>query len=99
MTELPMACTLTADQLTARRSDLLPGLMSRVVERREIASGFGYRFEASGDTLNSIVRVIDAERQCCQFFRFQLIIEPAEGPIWLEITGPDGTQEFLRGLV
>ncbi len=38
---------------------------------------------------------IQLERQCCPFLRFQLTVEPGGGPIWLELTGPPGTREFL----
>lgn len=98
MSDLPIACTLALDERAARREELLAGLMRLSVERREMSAGFTYRFEASSETLQSIVRVIDAERQCCRFFRFQLTVEPADGPITLEVTGPEGTREFLRDL-
>jgi hypothetical protein len=34
-------------------------------------------------------------RQCCPFLRFAITVEPGNGPIWLEMTGPEGTKEFL----
>jgi hypothetical protein len=40
--------------------------------------------------------LIDLERQCCPFLRFELKVLPANGPIWLELTGPEGTRDFLR---
>lgn len=39
--------------------------------------------------------VIASERQCCPFLTFRLTVEPQEGPIWLELTGPAGTREML----
>jgi len=27
--------------------------------------------------------------------RFSLTLEPGDGPLWLEITGPEGTKTFL----
>jgi hypothetical protein len=39
--------------------------------------------------------LIQLERQCCPFLRFQLTGEPGGGPTWLELTGPAGTREFL----
>jgi hypothetical protein len=72
----------------------------RVAERAEdLPNGYRYRFGPGVDTLMTIARVIDAERQCCRFFQFRLTIEPANGPFWLDVTGPDGTREFLADLV
>jgi hypothetical protein len=39
------------------------------------------------------------ERKCCAFLRFSLVVTPGEGPVWLELTGPDGTQELLSGIL
>ena len=43
--------------------------------------------------------VIDAERRCCRFLRFSVLVEADAGPIVVEITGPPGTREFLEALV
>lgn len=97
--DLPVACSLTPEAIRARRSALLPGLFRRadVVER--IQHGIRLRFSPSSDTLDAITRTIDAERQCCRFLRFELTIEPGGGPLWLSLTGPAGTAEFLEALV
>ena len=42
---------------------------------------------------------IDAERRCCRFLRFRLTVEPDEGPMVLELTGPEGTRDFLSVLI
>jgi hypothetical protein len=42
---------------------------------------------------------VDIERQCCRFLRFQLTIEPGADSIVLEVTGPEGTREFLDGML
>ena len=43
--------------------------------------------------------MIDAERQCCRFLRFQVTVERDEGPIVLDVTGPPGTREFLAAII
>jgi hypothetical protein len=43
-------------------------------------------------------RIIDSERSCCSFLRFQLTAEPATGPVTFDETGPPGTREVLRVL-
>jgi hypothetical protein len=53
---------------------------------------------AASDALTAIVSVVDAERQCCRFLRFQITVEADEGPVCLDVTGPSGTREFLDNL-
>ena len=43
--------------------------------------------------------MIDAERQCGQFLRFQLTVEAAGGLVVLDVTGPAGSQEFLLAIL
>jgi hypothetical protein len=43
--------------------------------------------------------VIEAEHRCCPFLRFVLIVEPGDGSLFLEVTGPEGTEDFLSMLV
>jgi hypothetical protein len=60
---------------------------------------FRFEFEPDGEVLTSIIRMIDAERQCCRFLRFQLTVEPAGSPAVLEVTGPPGSQQFLEAMI
>ena len=95
MSSLPVACTLDPAALKTRREGLLDDLLRRASAVEELEDGRRFRFTASRDTLEVIGRVIEAERHCCRFLRFRLTVEPDEGPILLELTGPPGTREFL----
>lgn len=99
MKQLPIACELPPAELAARRQGLLPGLLANAQERLSIDNGFRWRFAASSELLAAVTRTIDLERQCCRFLRFELTIEPNAGPVWLQVTGPPGTAEFLETLV
>jgi hypothetical protein len=57
------------------------------------------RFEASSETLSSIVRAVDAERQCCRFLRFTIAVEPHDSAVTLDLTGPPRSGEFVAALV
>jgi hypothetical protein len=98
MDNLPIVCELTAAEITARRATLLPGLLEQATERVPLPNGFRWRFTASGEFLAAAAQTINTERQCCRFLRFVMTIEPDSGPIWLEITGPPGTIDFLQTL-
>lgn len=99
MKELPIACELAVEELQARREGLLPGLLAQAAERVALPNGFRWRFAPSTEVLMAAVKTIDAERQCCRFLRFDLTVEPNLGDVWVEVTGPDGTKEFLSTLV
>jgi len=97
--ELPIACTLTPTELQSRRADLLAGLFKTAEGSEATNLGYRFRFAASSEALAKIAEVVDAERQCCRFLRFQLTVEPDRGPLYLEVTGPAGTAEFLADLL
>jgi hypothetical protein len=97
-TELPVACSLTASQLQERRSTLISKFKAIVREQRELESGYAYRFPSDQDLLGDLANFITLERRCCPFLQFALRAEPNFGPIWLELTGPAGTKEFLNSL-
>jgi hypothetical protein len=48
--------------------------------------------------LPEITRMVDDERQCCRFLRFTVTVEPDEGPISVDLTGPAGTRDFLAAM-
>jgi hypothetical protein len=93
-----IACKLDAAGLGARQQ-LLAGLVARATHRRELADGFAFAFPAEATTLAEVAAVVEPERRCCPFLRIALTAEPDDGPIRLDLTGPDGTKEFLRGLL
>ena len=99
MADLPIACSLTGPELRERRETVLAAVRARVQEVRELKSGMALRFDPGGGVLAALAELIDLERQCCPFLQFDLRVLPANGPVWLELTGPDGTREFLRDLL
>jgi hypothetical protein len=91
--DIPVACTLTAEELPARRERLARiGREIEHVEERE--NGYTYRF-ATDAILMDLMEIVKAERLCCPFLRFSIVLEPGNGSLWIEISGPEGTKEFL----
>lgn len=95
MSELPIACDLSAAELAGRREGLLSRLAGSAGEIREIENGVVLVLASSPEITGLIAQVIDAERRCCRFLRFRCTYEPELGPISLEVTGPEGSREFL----
>lgn len=93
--QLPVACTLSGPDLATRRAGLFTDLARRRQEARWLPEGITLRYSSEHGTLALLGEFIQLERQCCPFLRFQLTVEPGGGPIWLELTGPPGTRDFL----
>src|SRR5918994_7072241 len=98
MANPPIACTLTPGQINGCRDHLIPGLLTRALRTEVLPNGYRLMFAPSTDTLHAIADTLDRERQCCQFLRFELTIEPAGAGMVLNVTGPAGTREFLEEL-
>jgi hypothetical protein len=95
MAELPVACSLTEPELAARRAGVLASVRRSHVEARWLPEGVALRFAADTEHLAMLATFVELERRCCAFLRFRLTVEPGGGPVWLELTGPPGTREFL----
>ena len=65
--------------------------------RVEVEDGLRLTFPAA--SFADVAAVIDAERACCRFLRFTLVVEPDGGPLSLTLTGPPGTRDFLDALL
>ena len=95
MTDLPVACNLIPAELQERRRDILSRLLVAVTETTELENGLQYRFKSEGELISELGKLIQLEHQCCPFLTFRLTVEPAGGSVLLEMTGPEGTKEFL----
>jgi hypothetical protein len=93
---LPIACTLTDPELAHRRAELLTGILREALSAEPLATGYRWRFASATDLFTRLGPVIDAERHCCRFLTFDLHAQPNLGEVTLEVTGPEGTAEFLH---
>jgi hypothetical protein len=82
-------------ELQERRRNVLSKVLSAVTETKELENGFQYRFKSEGELISELGRLIQLEHQCCPFLTFRLTVEPEGGSVLLEMTGPEGTKEFL----
>jgi hypothetical protein len=98
MSDLPIACTLSAHELACGAAELLPGLAAVADAVRPRADGVRLKFAGETGLVTRLAAVIERERQCCQFLRFQLEVTPGLGPVTLDVDGPPGTGAFLAGL-
>ena len=64
----------------------------------DLPDGLRLHFAHRVGLLAELVHIIEQERLCCQFLRFQITVEPSGGSLIFEVTGPEGTRELLRAL-
>ena len=96
-TDIPLACNMdvfTPEQREAHvrtTTELIQGIQ-RV---REVENGYEIQFPNEAKLISRIAEFIANERLCCPFLEFNLKVV-SNHPVSLSLTGPLGTQEFLR---
>jgi hypothetical protein len=96
--EVPLACTLTASELAARKEEINP-IFQSVQQVKELADGYALSFPGTAEWANNLIQFINFERECCQFFTFALVFEQQLGAIWLQIRGPEGVKGMVEGMI
>ena len=93
-----IACDLTAIEAGHREQHLLTAkqLIEMVEEINELPDGFALRLPGDSETFLHAARFISRERECCSFFHFTLDLAPSGGPLWLNLTGPEGVKQLLQ---
>jgi hypothetical protein len=94
---VPLACELAAIPAEERPDHLalMDKLFGGTVEEVQPLPD-GYRFRFPPEALDSLARFVANERRCCPFLAFAIEVSPANGPVFLQLTGPEGTGEFLE---
>jgi hypothetical protein len=95
MAEIPVACTLSSSDLRERERTVLAALRAHVRKVDAGPAGYALHLAATDEAIAAAMALIQVERRCCPFLRFDLSVEPGEGPVRLALTGPPGTREFL----
>ena len=93
---IPLTCIPGAIPASERSAHF--ALVSRLFgeaarEKQDLPDGLAFRFEA--DAFEEIARFVAKERRCCPFLAFAVEVSPDAGPLWVRMTGPVGTREFL----
>jgi hypothetical protein len=94
--EPEIACSLAPDEQLRRAAELRrSGLFARVVETVPLSDGYRMVFAGADAEIESDVDdFVSFESKCCAFASF--VTGRDGGRIWLEITGAEGTREFVE---
>ena len=97
---IPLACNMDVFMPAEREKHIqtTTQLFQSVQTIHEAENGFEFMFPnfVEQENLTQLAEFIFNERRCCPFLEFTLKIVPNGTPISLLLTGPEGTQEFLR---
>ena len=96
--ENPIACKLSSAELQLRRAEVLERVKADVTNVTELEGGLRFEFSGTQDQIRRLGTLIELEHECCPFLKFQLTVAPGDGPALLELTGPEGTKDFLKML-
>jgi hypothetical protein len=95
----PFYCNRLAltPQLRKRHfEELGPKLRSLRKSVRELKNGYEFEFPGDTATYQLLTEWAIQERLCCPFFDISLRLEPEGGPLWLRLSGREGTKEFIK---
>ena len=97
--ESPLACNMLALNAEERKRHkaVSEQMRAAVKEVQPLPDGYALRFEAEQSTILLVSEFIARERLCCPFFRFELIAEQENGPLWLRLRGREGVKKFIEG--
>ena len=92
-----VSCSLTAEELRLRRTDLHSTLVPRVVQIERLSDGFRIQFDDSVSLRKQVEEFVSLEQRCCGFLSFA--ISPPDEGLVLSIQGPpeaSGALELFR---
>src|SRR5256885_633053 len=86
--DLPIACSLTEEELRQRRQVIIDSFRAAAVSITELPDGYAYAFAPTSEGLMQVAQLVDMERQCCAFLTFRIVVDPGSAAMRLEVTGP-----------
>jgi hypothetical protein len=97
-TPIPLACNMDVFTLEQREDHIrvTTQLVKAIQSMREIQNGYEFVFPNDSRFITGIGEFIANERLCCPFLEFGLNVQSNDPSITLSLSGPVGTQEFLR---
>ena len=96
--DTPLVCNMDVFTSTQREAHIqtTTELIQALQSVQEVKNGYEFTFPNETEFISKIAEFISNERLCCPFLKFTLNILSNREPLSLSLTGPIGTQEFLR---
>jgi hypothetical protein len=97
MTELPIACSLTADEMPARLAEMASVGRDALDSADADGTRAVLRFRRHAGTRDRLAAIVAAESECCAFLVTELVDEAQA--VVLTIEAPQGAEPVLDQLV
>ena len=91
-----LTCSFTSAELQKRKQTVLSSLQKQVLEKKELENGYAFKFNGSDKMIDELTDFVKSERQCCNFFTFNLSMSGDTRYVWFEIKGPGHAKEFIK---
>jgi hypothetical protein len=97
--DIPVACSLSDRELRDREATLLAEFRCAVSTIQELPDGYVFRLPGDKRSIAVVAELIAAERECCPFLAFTLILPSNMAPMDVLVTGPARAKDFLRTIL
>jgi hypothetical protein len=96
-TEHRLTCNLDGipSQERARYTELFESLRHAIREKRELPDGYALLLDPAQFTMDQALEWTKLEGECCPFLEMQVRWDIQNGPVWLELKGPEGVKNFI----
>ena len=94
MPDVPIACTLTPDGMTARLTLIDALAADGLIERTATDAGLRVRLRDSPEIERRTRELVAAESECCAFLDFRL--DRDDGELVLDISGPEDARPVIE---
>ena len=78
-----------------RYVELFDLLRHAIEDKRELPNGYAVRLDPAQFTTDQALEWIELERKCCPFLEMEVRWHIENGPVWLQIKGPEGVKIFI----
>ena len=95
---VPLACNMDVFTPAQREAHIRNSteLIQAIQNVQGVENGYELLFPNKTEFITQIAEFIANERLCCPFLDFTLKVASDKEPVSFILTGPSGTQEFLR---
>ncbi len=92
----PLTCKLTSAEMQQRKTAVLALIQKNVLEKKELDDGYAFKFQGNDAMIDTLTAFIKTEKECCDFFTFNLAVRGNQDYVWLQLTGPEGVKDFIK---
>jgi hypothetical protein len=82
-------------QERARYTELFETLCHAIRDKRELPDGYALLLDPAQFSMDQALEWTKLERECCPFLETQVRWDMENGPVWLDLTGPEGVKDFI----